>query len=121
MKAKALLLVLGVFFAAGAVHSDPVHFELRSSVPAKDASVTSPREVRLSFTEPAENVGIRLVDAAGEVVETTEPAQDPQDSRIFFVAVGRTLVAGKYTVAWRGMGEDGHPLTGEFGFTVHAE
>lgn len=123
MKAKALFLAVGALLAVGATRSDAVHFALTRSVPAADASVASPAEVRLWFTEPAKDgsMGVRLVNAAGALVETTEVAADPQDAKVYFITVGRALAAGRYTVAWRGVGADGHALNGEFGFTVSAE
>jgi methionine-rich copper-binding protein CopC len=92
-------------------------------VPVADASVPTPAEVRLWFTQVAQagSVGIRLIDARGTAVETGEPARDAEDGRIYAIAVGRTLAAGPYTVSWRGIGDDGHTVRGEFRFTVSAE
>jgi methionine-rich copper-binding protein CopC len=108
----------------GAAKADALlHFGLSRSVPAADATVATPPEVRLWFTEvPKEgSVGIRVVNAAGNAVETAAPAPDAADARIHAVAIPSPLPAGRYTVAWRGIGDDGHVVTGDFGFTVSAE
>jgi methionine-rich copper-binding protein CopC len=122
MKAKNLILAAGVLLALGAKATD-FHFALSRSVPAADTTVASPSEVRLWFTEAAQenSVGIRLVDAAGTAVETPPATRDEADAKIYALAVPRPLPAGRYTVSWRGVGDDGHVVQGTFGFTVSAE
>jgi methionine-rich copper-binding protein CopC len=122
--AKHLMLAVGILLALGAATAaDVLHFALSRSVPAADTTVPSPAEVRLWFTEAATegSVSIRVVNAAGSPVETAAPARDEADGRIYAVAIPRPLAAGRYTVAWRGIGDDGHVVTGDFGFTVSAE
>jgi len=124
MNAKHLILAAGILLALGAATAAHVlHFGLSRSVPAADTTVTTPAEVRLWFTQVAKegSVSIRVVNAAGNAVETAAPAPDEADGRIFAVAISRPLAAGRYTVAWRGIGDDGHVVTGDFGFTVSAE
>lgn len=120
MRSKLMFLAAGAFLTLGAAGSGLVHFALARSVPAADATVTSPAEVRLWFTEAAEagTVGIRLVDPAGAAVQTADVVQDEDDTKIYSIAVGRRLAAGHYTVSWRGVGDDGHTVQGNFGFTV---
>lgn len=117
-----ILLVGTVLALAGAtlVAATPFHFGLVKSVPADKATVSHASEVRLWFSEaPSEGtVSIRVIDAAGNAVPTTDPAQDPQDEKAFGVAVPAGLTAGDYSVAWRGMGDDGHVVRGEFAFSV---
>ncbi len=92
-------------------------------MPAADSTVPSPEEVRLWFTqEPQENsVSIRVIDGAGDALATSEPTRDAADRKIMSVSVDRRLPAGAYTVAWRGIGDDGHVVRGDFGFTVSAQ
>jgi methionine-rich copper-binding protein CopC len=103
--------------------TDLVHFGLRSSSPAADATVAAVEEIRLTFTQvPQENSAtIRLVNAGGDLVETGELQSDPNDATTVFVAVGTALAHGRHTVAWRGIGDDGHVVRGDFGFTVAAQ
>ena len=61
-----------------------------------------------------------MVSGAGELVPTGDVAQNPEDGTHFQVAVDGALAPGDYTVAWRGMGQDGHVVRDEFGFTVQA-
>lgn len=113
----AVLVALPLLQAA-----DRMHFDLVRSEPAADAHVQAPEVVTLWFTEvPQENsVSIRLVDEAGELVESTEASQDPEDGQSFHVRPAGPLSPGTYTVSWRGIGSDGHTVRGDFGFMVMA-
>jgi len=76
-------------------------------------------EVRLWFTEPPSGgtVSIRLIDGAGDAVPTADPAQEAEERTAFSIALPDGVAAGAYSVAWRGMGDDGHVVRGEFTFT----
>ena len=93
------------------------HVQLVSSTPGDGAAVsTAPGEVVLRFSEavrtPAYVVvsgpgGSRLDDGSAEVVDNTvseelTPISEP----------------GEYTVAYRIVSVDGHPVTGELSFTL---
>ena len=92
-------------------------------MPEADATVTSPEEVRLWFTQvPQEGtVQIRLIDAGGDAVETGDVTQDAEDAKSFAISLEGTLANGAYTVSWRGMGADGHVIRESFGFSVQAQ
>ena len=113
-------LALGTGSASVATASSGLHFALVRSSPEADASVSSLDEVRLWFSQvPQEgSVSVRLVGPAGEAVETGDLASDPEDGKVVFVPVETTLPGGAYTVAWRGIGDDGHVVRGDFAFTV---
>jgi copper transport protein len=98
------------------------HFALVRSSPEADATVASVDEVRLWFSQvPQEgSASVRLIDAAGEAVETGQLTSDPDDGKVVFVTVDADLPDGGYTVAWRGIGDDGHVVRGDFAFTVAA-
>ncbi len=108
---------------AGAATWAPRHFTLARSLPSADATVASPAHLQLWFTQaPQEgSVSIRLIDAAGDAVDTGEPVRSAEDAKLMEVEVGHTLSAGAYTVAWRGIGDDGHVVRDDFVFTVQAE
>ena len=122
---RSLLIpaLAGLFTVAGcaAIDHEALHFALSRSMPAKDATVAPPGELRLWFTqEPQENsISIRLM-AGGEPVETGPAEEDPDDGKVFSVAVEDALGAGDYTIAWRGLGRDGHVVRGEIPFSVVA-
>lgn len=121
------ILVAGIGLTLGAAAlaaaASDLHFALVRSSPEAGATVASLEEVRLWFSQvPQESsVAVRLIDAAGETVETGELTSDPDDGKVVFVTVDADLAAGGYTVAWRGIGDDGHVVRGDFAFTVTAE
>jgi len=126
MKGKMILLAASLLFvatSAAVAATDVFHFALSRSAPAADATVAALEEVRLWFTEApqANSVGIRVIDPAGEALATAAAAADPDDALAFFVRPAAPLSAGAYTVSWRGIGDDGHAVTGEFGFSVTAQ
>jgi copper resistance protein C len=126
MRAKAVILAAGLLsaVAATAAATDAAfHFALSRSVPAADASVASPDEVRLWFSQVAQpgSVAIRLIAPGGDAVRTSDPIRDEDDGRIYHVDVATRLPAGAYTVSWRGIGDDGHVVRGDFRFSVTTE
>ena len=108
--------------ACAAIDHEALHFALSKSVPEKDAAIAPPGELRLWFTqEPQDNsISIRLL-AGEELVETGPAVQDPDDGTVFSVALENALPAGAYTIAWRGLGQDGHVVRGEIPFSVVVE
>ena len=126
MRAKALILAAALLTAVGTTATAAAtafHFALSRSAPAADATVPSPSEVRLWFTQVAQpgSVAIRLINPGGDAVPTSEPTPDEGDGRVYHVDVAQKLPAGAYTVSWRGIGDDGHVVRGELGFSVSAE
>ena len=127
MRARTLILAAGLVTALGATAAAEAdaafHFGLSRSAPAADATVPSPAEVRLWFTQVGQpgSVAIRLINPAGAAVPTGDPTPNEDDGRVYHVSVGQKLPAGAYTVSWRGIGDDGHVVRGDFGFTVSAE
>lgn len=120
------LAVLAVSASAAVPADEPLallHFGLRSSTPAADAEVPAPEALHLVFTQvPQENsLSVRVIDAGGEAAETGEPTYDDEDRKVIHVSVDEALAAGAYTVAWRGIGDDGHVVRGDFAFTVTAQ
>ncbi|MEU1748321.1 copper resistance CopC family protein [Micromonospora arida] len=94
------------------------HNSLRTATPARDATVPSaPTEVTLEFMQrldPAFTT-IVLTDAAKRKLPTGEPVVTGAKST---VQVTDTLPNGTYTVAYRVVSVDGHPVQGSYPFTV---
>ena len=123
---KLLPTALGVALLLIATAAAPArtipHFALRTSSPEAGATVPSPGEIRLWFTEEPEegSVQIRLVGAEEAGVHVMDVMQDGQDPTSFYIEMHGTLPAATYTVSWRGMGDDGHVVRDTFEFTVAA-
>lgn len=79
-----------------------------------------PRQLRLDFTEVPDLTFSRvsLIGPGGTSV-TLGPLVYAQDShRAVVTAISGALPAGTYTVQWQLAGDDGHPVRGDFQFTV---
>ena len=123
---KSLALV--AMLALGLVTSVPLfanvvvkHFALASATPAADAMVEELHAIQLTFTQVPKEDGrlIRLANPQGEQVELGAVHMDSEmvmSARI----EGAELSNGTYTVNWRGAGDDGHFVTGEYTFTLQA-
>lgn len=95
------------------------HASLVGSDPADDARLpTAPPVVRLEFSEPIAApayVVVTAPDGASAVSGDPEVAGAVVTQRLLPSALDRE---GSWTVAFRAVSEDGHPVTGEIGFTV---
>jgi copper transport protein len=127
--ARARALLLGAVVAALASgHTTPalaarpvprLHATLLRSEPAKDSAVAPPTRIYLVFSEEVEPSlgGIRLVGPGGQVV-TLKTAGDPRNVSALVAPVPAPLAAGTWRVEWRIVSEDGHPIDGDFSFSV---
>lgn len=125
MSSKLKVAVLSLLVVGGLVAATPAevpHFALSKSSPEAGASVESPTEVRLWFTqEPQEgSTQIRLLEAEEAGVHVADVVQDSDDPLAFYVELHGDLAPGSYTVSWRGMGADGHVVRDTFEFEVTA-
>ncbi|WP_259460196.1 copper resistance CopC family protein [Microbacterium sp. AG1240] len=116
--AAALLALFAVFGPASPVSA---HDQLVSTDPAADAVLTAlPSEITLSYS--AELLG----DGASNVVEVTDAAGTSLvDGTAVVDGVNVTqaltgTASGAISVIWRVVSSDGHPISGEFAFTVDA-
>ncbi|WP_189314750.1 copper resistance CopC/CopD family protein [Streptomyces brasiliensis] len=109
-----VLLLLGASPASA-------HAALRATDPA-DAAVlkSAPAHVTLTFTE---SVGLlddsfRVYDPANHRIDTGEPEHAPGRSDTARVSLPGGLGTGTFTVAWRVVSADSHPVAGAFTFSV---
>ena len=118
VRAALLLSILGwmIVTAMPAI----AHAELRSTTPGNGEHLDrAPAEVRLQFSKPVTPVRdeIRVLDAEGRritEVSASIAADQPDTIRLPLPAVGD----GVYTVAWRVVSADSHPIRGAFAFSV---
>lgn len=111
----ALLALTAVGLGAAPVSA---HTELVSSSPEGGANVnTLPVSVELIFSEPVGSRGVFVVvtDPVGARVEVGEP--EVTDDTVRQATKGRGP-AGDYTLVYRVVSSDGHPVSGELSFTV---
>ncbi|MBO4160568.1 copper resistance CopC family protein [Micromonospora antibiotica] len=115
LAAALLATVLALLVAATPAWA---HNSLTSASPAREATLSrAPTEITLEFLarlDPAFTT-IVLTDGTKRRVPTGDPVVDGTKST---VQVTDTLPNGTYTVAYRVVSADGHPVQGSYPFTV---
>ncbi|MGH3094552.1 MAG: copper resistance CopC family protein [Streptosporangiales bacterium] len=117
----AALLLAAAASMVGSVVAAPAalaHATLEKTAPKQGGTVTKPRsEVTLTFDEAVQSSFAKVVVTSpnGNRVDTGKP-------HIVNGTVTQGIkglpAAGKYTVAWRVVSADGHPVDGQFRFVV---
>ncbi|GHF58455.1 hypothetical protein FHX82_000312 [Amycolatopsis bartoniae] len=118
---RKVLTVLGVAVAALLATATPAlaHNVLISTDPAKDARLdTGPARITLTFDAPIQGGDINQVSVLGpDKSQWAEGTVDIESNKIS--APVRPLgPAGTYTVGYRILSADGHPVEGEYSFTL---
>lgn len=127
--ARRLLSVLGTLLAAllcalsfGAGPAS-AHAALTSTSPGEGAVVKSaPGDVALTFTEGVllGRDAVRVLDPKGKRVDAGKAAHVDGKASTATVALRSGLPKGTYTVAWKAVSEDSHPVSGAFTFSIGA-
>ncbi|OIH97441.1 MULTISPECIES: copper resistance CopC family protein [unclassified Curtobacterium] len=116
-RAAALAIVIGGFLALVGAQPASAHAGLTGSDPADGSVVTEPLDrVALTFTEAplaGLDAGLRI-----EVTGTDGTAASRGDVTVDGTTMSTAvdLENGAYTVLWRYLSPDGHPIDGSFGF-----
>jgi copper transport protein len=117
---KRSWLVIAVVLAALTVTPAAfAHAILQESNPSNNSVVrTSPMTVSLRFNEAVETAfgSIRVYDCGGGRVDSGKILRPTKDS--VAVKIDRRLAQGTYTVTWRVISADSHPVAGAFVFNV---
>jgi len=124
IRRQLLSVVLGTFVLAAALlgFSAPAsaHDAAESSSPAQGATVaTTPEQVSVTFSKNPLGIGAQFSVKDSTGAEWADGAVEIVDN----VASQRLKAgapAGQYTVAWRVVSSDSHPIEGTFGFTATA-
>lgn len=92
------------------------HASLVRTDPAAGATIaTAPTEVSLTFTE---NVGSGYVTVTAPSGERVQTSSVRTVDGVLSAEVAPSRERGRYTVAYRVVSADGHPVSGEFTFTT---
>jgi copper transport protein len=97
------------------------HAIVERTDPAIDAVVDpSPSHISIWFNEPVEIAfgSVRVFDTTGRRVDIGEPEHLPGDAASARIELRPALPDGTYTVAWRVISADGHPIQEAFVFHV---
>ena len=115
----AMVFLLSVLMApTGSAHAD-----LQVSTPEDSESLeVAPEEIRLTFSEELfeELVEISILDAAGDLYSTIEVEQTPPPGTDVIFPWPTKAPPGEYSIAYRVVSADGHPVTGTISFSYAA-
>lgn len=111
--AVMLLFGLGLMMPAPAV----AHDEMTASTPKDGATLDeAPESIKLEFSGELQQIGSEVqVTTGAETVTVDEPVLE---GRTITSALPDNMPAAKYTVVWRVVSSDGHPISGESTFTI---
>ncbi|MBV9315805.1 MAG: copper resistance protein CopC [Pseudonocardia sp.] len=115
----SLLLTAAGLLASTAVAS--AHAVLTSTDPAGGSVLpTLPPEVSATFAEAVELPpnAMRVFDPNGVEIDNGKPSHPPGRPATVRVGVHAVATLGSYTVAWRVISADTHPVSGAFTFAV---
>jgi copper resistance protein C len=92
------------------------HASLVSTDPVDGSQVaTPPQSVELTFSDDLDTGVVAVIAPDGSKVTTSEPRIS---GTRMTADVGESHQRGRYTVAYRVVSVDGHPVTGQFTFTA---
>ncbi|TMR92283.1 copper resistance CopC family protein [Nonomuraea basaltis] len=111
----ALTAILAALLVLGTAGPALAHDALKSSSPAKGAEVAALDEVKLEFTAKVRTPFV-IVRGPGDAQH--ELGKPEVDGPVVTQAVKGPLPDGKYTIAYRVVSSDGHPIEGEIPFKV---
>jgi methionine-rich copper-binding protein CopC len=122
MKKLFAALCLALFSVLSFTPSTSAHSALVSANPVAGAELSeTPAEVRLTFNESLLLLGnenpnkLEVLNSSGAVVSGEVSVSGPE----IFVPINKEMaVSGEYSVSYRVVSADGHPIEGEYKFTV---
>lgn len=110
----AAILCIALQLSAAQAHS-----KKEATTPPNGAVLSeSPQVIALNFDRPMRVTLVTLVDASGEGYDLER--SDNMAPLTEFEAVPPALPKGLYTVDWRGLASDGHPMEGQFSFEIES-
>jgi methionine-rich copper-binding protein CopC len=113
----AVLTFVALLLVAGPASA---HDQLLSSDPKDGATLDEhPASISLTFSAAPLDTGIEIALVGPDGV--TAQGQDIQvDDKVVTAQLADDLPGGRYDVAWHVVSSDGHPIDGEFSYTVEA-
>ncbi|MFJ4963408.1 Copper resistance protein C precursor [Streptomyces sp. ADI96-02] len=118
----ARLLVVPAALAAVAVAAAPAaaHTDLEASSPAADAALAGlPPRITLTFSDPMTQKYAKVAVTTADGKSVAEGAPEVAGKTVT-LAVKDSAPGTRYTVGYRVVSADGHPVSGSYDFTVKA-
>ncbi|MGC4971681.1 copper resistance CopC family protein [Streptomyces sp. DT199] len=121
-RTAARFLVVPAALAALAVAAPQAaaHTELESSSPGEGAALAGqPPRVTLTFSDPMTQKYAKVAVTGADGKSAAE-GRPQVDGKTVTLALKADAPAGRYTVGYRVVSADGHPVSGSYAFTVKA-
>jgi methionine-rich copper-binding protein CopC len=114
---RTMLTITVTAVLAGVISATPAsaHTALQSASPADGTTVKPPTQVVLTYADPVQFTQVVVTDTAGRQYQSGKPVN--VDNTVT-ENLSATPPNGRYTVAWRVVAPDGHPVEGTYKFTV---
>ena len=112
MRQMTLALLALATTATGAL----AHSKAEQSTPADETTVATVEAIEMRFDDPMRVTAITLTGPDGDISIERETGMDAVTE--FRALPPADLPDGAYTVDWRGMSSDGHPMQGTFSFEI---
>ncbi|WP_299416951.1 copper resistance CopC family protein [uncultured Sulfitobacter sp.] len=112
MRQMTLVLLALAATATGVL----AHSKAEKTTPANEATVAMVDVIEMRFDDPMRVTAITLTGPDGNVGIERETGMDAVTE--FRALPPADLPDGAYTVDWRGLSSDGHPMQGSFSFEV---
>ncbi|HRQ66366.1 MAG TPA: copper homeostasis periplasmic binding protein CopC [Xanthomonadaceae bacterium] len=115
---------LGLALAVGLLSTSfaYAHATLVQSTPAANAVVASPQQIDLTFNETlvprASRLELEMVHGNSTMPIEHLDIEIVNNGKTLRAKLHHPLEAGAYRVRYRAVGQDNHPMTGDFSFTV---
>ncbi|MEU5017100.1 copper resistance protein CopC [Streptomyces angustmyceticus] len=116
-----LLLASAWGLLLGGAGTASAHAKVSSTAPAEGAIVkTAPKTVAITFSETMSlpDQPLRVFAPDGKRVRTGPAGWAPDDHATIRAALPDGLAKGTYTVSWRAVSADSHPISGAFAFSI---
>lgn len=113
-------LLLGAGLTLAVATPAQAHDELVSSYPEASSTITgSPAEITLSFSGELiagmQSAAVEVIAPDGQNIATDAPSEDGTS---ITQHLAQNPPAGLFTVRWKVVSSDGHPISGEYTYTV---
>ncbi|MEW1750417.1 copper resistance CopC/CopD family protein [Streptomyces angustmyceticus] len=105
----------------GGAGTASAHAKVSSTAPAEGSVLkTAPKTVAITFTETMSlpDQPLRVFAPDGKRVRTGTAGWAPDDHATIRAALPGGLAKGTYTVSWRAVSADSHPISGAFAFSI---
>ncbi|MFI1481450.1 copper resistance CopC/CopD family protein [Streptomyces sp. NPDC020747] len=120
-RAAALVVLLGTLFLLGGAGPVSAHSAVRETTPGEGTVLKSaPKQVTMTFTEAVgiTDDSLRVLSPENRRVNAGDTEHESGRSNTVRVPLGDGLADGTYTVAWRVVSADSHPISGAFTFSI---